>query len=230
MSAEGIQSVSSSVIIKINEQGTIPADAVVYLDGSSVTLARTGQIFEKVYSSSEVVTTTVNGYDVLHFSGDTGCLVTTHDVAVLPTGNADRCISLWAKPDKTTLMGLVSCGQNSNNNAWQFAINNDKLKIGGGHNAANEYVTGATGISPDEWRHCLINKIGFTEYLYINGELVGQFTYTRDTQAGKVVIGAGMDYSATTSYRFKGYITGIRIFDRSLDESEILALSQEFTF
>jgi hypothetical protein len=233
MSAEGLESKSMSLALKVVEQGTLPDDAILYLDGTSASSADTGQLFTK-NGSGEVVSTDYGDHKVLLFQGSPVCLVSNAVDDQLPLNNDDRCISLWAKPTNNSLQGLVSYGQNSSNKAWQFALeSNCRLKIGGSNYASNEYVSpesASADLAWNDWHHYLINKINGVEYLYIDNILVGSFNYARRTASGNYVIGAGQDYNLTTSYRFSGYMTGIRMFNRSLSEDEILALSQEYTF
>jgi hypothetical protein len=233
MSAEGLESKSTSLTLKAVEQGNLPDDAILYLDGTSASSAETGQLFTK-NGSGEVVSTDYGDYKVLLFQGSPVCLVSNSVDDQLPLNNDDRCISLWAKPTNNSLQGLVSYGQNSSNKAWQFALeSNCRLKIGGSNYASNEYVSpesASADLAWNDWHHYLINKVDGVEYLYIDNILVGSFNYSRRTASGNYVIGAGQDYNLTTSYRFSGYMTGIRMFNRSLSEDEILALSQEYTF
>lgn len=111
-----------------------------------------------------------------------------------------------------------------------FFLGGDELSIGGTARAAGRLVVtngdqvleGTTRVSPKTWQFVVLCRDATRVDLYLNGNPVPEASgiLPRTNGAGRILIGAGSDSTAT----FEGRIDEVAVFDRRLEESEIARL------
>ena len=89
---------------------------------------------------------------------------------------------------------------------------------GGGYNTI--LTTGNTPITPNEWQHIVVTWDGATIIVYRNGSSDGTQAFASQTKASDSPLLIGR-YSG---YYFNGKIDEVRIYDRALSPSEVMAL------
>ncbi|MFH1746402.1 MAG: LamG-like jellyroll fold domain-containing protein [Planctomycetota bacterium] len=90
--------------------------------------------------------------------------------------------------------------------------------------AGGNTITGMTELQPGCWYHAVVLYDGTAAYLYLDGELEGSLT----TSLPLVEVDLGIGWHAdTTGWNcFDGSVDEVRLYDRALGNSEILALAR----
>lgn len=86
-------------------------------------------------------------------------------------------------------------------------------------------VRGTTDTS--KWFHFAVTREGELCKVYINGALAASDSQSFEVSAYNRRIGS--HYEHKYAYPFKGYLAGMRIYNRVLNEDEIYNLASEFT-
>ncbi len=152
----------------------------------------------------------------------------------LPTG--ERTISLWFNANKVSNMpGLIGYGGSSSCNSYLQIINsgqNGKFEVQS-HCGANSLMHTYSQIPVNTWHHWLITTSQAGTVMYIDGAEVSRnsnfinntFVTDRELSIGSAVspYGSAPYTDASVGY-FSGSLDEIRIYNRSISESEIQAL------
>ena len=97
----------------------------------------------------------------------------------------------------------------------------------------NHPVFGTTTISNGVWYHVAATYDGSDWNLYLNGQLDGTVNVGREPRADSIQhfgVGTAFNSSGSASGRFQGIIDEVRVWDRALSQSEILAgINSEIT-
>lgn len=152
----------------------------------------------------------------------------------------DICLSIWiafiSNPSKwqgTDLFGLGP-GPNRGNIGFQLTIPNNSNALGvmiSGGQPGSEFKLDQDNSTITSWRHILLNchqnggwqNIPAYMDAFINGKFVQTFTYNRNN--GSVI---GMICGKTSKYEQDTVcLSSARIYNRLLDQGEIIALSKE---
>ncbi len=155
----------------------------------------------------------------LYFAGVADKVAIPAILAGLPTGDADRTIELWFKPDKVGIQSLLSWGVYANNKLSEIMLYTDNRIWFAGHtnNADSVDLIPTNGA----WNHLVITVEGIAVVFYLNNvsrskTLSGAINLntTADTD---LHIGARINNSTWA----KGWIDEVRIFDRILGATEV---------
>lgn len=144
------------------------------------------------------------------------------------SGNEPSTLSAWlnSKTDPDTLRVPYQCGveftgTRNNDTIRQIGVVSDNYLGGGWYgselgSSIKAYNTG--------WHNVVITYDYPTGKLYVDGVFQSSGTFYLNTTTGYLSIGA--DVNGDTP--FSGGIASCRVYDRALNEEEILALSKEF--
>jgi hypothetical protein len=101
-------------------------------------------------------------------------------------------------------------------NTWQFWTGD-----GGWKSVQGPAVT------PGEWQHIAGTYVDGTQKFYVNGEFVGETASVPNLNTSQeLLIGAGANERAAHDYLFKGMIDEVRVYDRALNEDEIITVME----
>lgn len=140
----------------------------------------------------------------------------------------NKTISLWVRP-----LSIFGSGSSINvalvedhngllygNSIASFANGSAHLTAGGNSSKFEQ-----TNIVPGMWYHLVIVRALNTSRYYINGKLVSSglttSTLTSNTGNSYMIIGAGR---TTSNQYFQGSIDEVRVYDRAVNECEVVAL------
>lgn len=194
---------------KLFEGFIIPEGYVLYIpfntkEGS----AATGQSLE-YYNEGSITATTDSGIPCTHFDG--GSIRVGY--GNLPSG--DLSISYWCKLTGTE-WGIIYTQPEINT-----GIENGKAGVG------NYTSWGLNGnVDSTQWFHFAVTRSGDFIKLYINGVLADSGTQSLYVSDSHARIGSHFNYN--DAYMFKGYLAGLRVYNRALTDDEVTNLSKEF--
>ncbi len=102
-------------------------------------------------------------------------------------------------------------------NTWQFWTG------GGGWKSVQ-----GPDVKLGEWDHLAGVYAGGNQKFFVNGELVGERNDAAVSvnTAQEFLIGAGANETANHNYRFRGMIDEVRVYDRALNEDEIITVME----
>lgn len=155
--------------------------------------------------------------------------VTTSD-AGLPINNETWTTSIWIKADNSSLptnTDVFGYGNGDINGGYNGMTFTGKNFINSGGFGNNLTYKNDDNIPLNKWNHILHTYDGTNCYIYINGILKksGKLTKNISLLGSNGLFIGGNHWSPD---RFSGYLAGARIYNRQLNETEILTLSQEF--
>ena len=235
---KGNKRVSLSAYIKTD--GIIPANTIKYKFRSGI---EDRKFYQKAgalsYNSAQATPTTghITGSSAILFNGNGsvggmeqyfGCAYIQQDAVI-----NDFTATVWIYADSTQTTGggmFVNYMSDSDNTGWFWEYNKASNIIRFYHWAtgANVSIGAPEGWYPDTWNHVSIVKSSSEGMkIYLNGILkttnstanaksdFGQSSYN------SMVIGASLPNG---SYRFKGYLEDLRLYNRPLTDSEILEI------
>ncbi len=84
----------------------------------------------------------------------------------------------------------------------------------------------AIGAVVEEWNHVAVSYAGGVARLYLDGTMVAMGPFTNSFDDGPVIIGADLD-DGMLGAQFRGDLDEIRIYRRTLSDTEIAALAAE---
>jgi hypothetical protein len=174
----------------------------------------------------------VNGYmsGAVTFDGADDKIQTTDGSSLVLSG--DYSTSVWIKPNATQKIwaGIYSKTNSSGSqNHWNLQFNNDSERdiiVYHGSGGGSPWDTGIDLADvADQWSNIIITRSGNTMTSYLNGVVsaVGNVTNNPMSGAGHLNIGAERTFS--NSYLYAGLIDELRIYDRTIDASEIANLA-----
>ena len=135
-----------------------------------------------------------------------------------PVGNSSYTIESWVKTSDNSYNNIMFWG-NANTNA----SNAIRLEPGGkirNYWWANDLVVDAPPVNDGNWHHIAATFDGTTRKIYMDGMLLGSDNPTgKNTAAGTTGFLGGSGYQDA----FKGTLDEVRVFNRALTQSEILA-------
>lgn len=141
----------------------------------------------------------------------------------IPTGNADRTVSLWTKssssPRNANLEGLFEWGLALPRQAFgistQFApLVYQAKSFGGGNDVSSGQV------ADGKWHHLVATYANSTISIYVDGVLRGSGVVPISTGFSTAKIGVGVE----GGNNFSGQLDDIRIYRRALSASEVAGL------
>jgi hypothetical protein len=152
----------------------------------------------------------------------TGDYVTASD-SEFPLGSSSRTISALVKWDGTTTRRtFIGYGSNSNTQAYGYRIGNTgtgEVEFIG-YNAGDG--TTLFTMAANVWTHLVSTYDGTNVRTYVNGSLVSTQTLSLNTVSSSGFrVGWGYDNNAAT---FPGYIDEVRVYNKTLNQSEILSI------
>ncbi|MDO8474223.1 MAG: LamG domain-containing protein [bacterium] len=107
--------------------------------------------------------------------------------------------------------------------ALGLASNNIAGKIGDGTNC---YLNSTSAVSTGAWNHLVMTGDGVTMKMYINGVQISQTKSCGSVASNTSILAIGARYSATQF--FTGSIDDVRIYNRALSATEVLALYESY--
>ena len=143
-----------------------------------------------------------------------------------PMGSEVRTAAMWIKTTQTGEKYFFCYGKDDTQyQRWSIGISN-------GHNLVefnNASVHSEKIVNDGLWHHIAASYDGTNMNIYVDGakeSLSGDINVTFDTKSsGKVLIGDNSDTSVPAgSYRFKGSIDEVSVFNKALSADEILEL------
>lgn len=136
-------------------------------------------------------------------------------------------IAVWVQLgalDDGAVMSKMLDGANSNRNSWQFEFSDTGEPAFTTANEADHDVDFADAqIELDTWVHLAGTWDGQSKRFYLDGVLEYELPYQIDFDGSDFIIGAD-ENSGSTALSFTGRIDEVRIYDRALDEAEIIDL------
>jgi len=160
--------------------------------------------------------------------------VSVSDADVLDIGTGDFAISVWFKrlADTATDLRVLAKGASDSISGYSLYGNDTAITAAVAYNGTVVTST-ADHSGVGKWTHVVVNvKRNDNMYLYVNGSLAdsdgisGLGTYdlnnSLDLDIGRKVSGGGSKY-------WKGLIDDVRIYKRTLSESEISYLATSFS-
>lgn len=164
-----------------------------------------------------------------------GCYF-SFDNTFAPLGSADRTVSFWHNSNydsqEHSTGQIFAYGQPSNSKTFNFAVNYSDQKAYHERNSIGAGIFGIdlqipNGHAFNTWEHVVCVVKDKVLYMYLNGYLKGTLDVASiDTQSGDFNIGM-FRAQTTTNYRYQGYVSDFRVYDRALDDEEIKLLASE---
>jgi hypothetical protein len=160
---------------------------------------------------------------------------------VTPLGNnmQSLTISLWFKckqklnfPLSSNKFNIIGFSDDDNNvsdaiGAWDFVGNANNVKLNGvTYNGMCNWVNVMLSTLDTTWYHIVYMRNKNSISLYLNGILQGSISYTGNYQINTDLI-IGKLWKIWDGNYFNGSIDDIRIYNRVLSETEVLALYNE---
>ena len=147
------------------------------------------------------------------------------DIDGMPQGSSPRSIAVYFYiEDFNGDTGIVAtCGGGAENTLYDICLDSrNRLSI----QAWSNDVTYSFVPERNKFYHCVITlENDGTEKLYINGELIETKDHSGLGSSGRE-LWVGSQYG---DYRFNGYISSVRIYNRALSLDEIALLAGEFS-
>ena len=135
------------------------------------------------------------------------------------TDQNNMTVSFWAKkpiPDYGAIIG------NSNN--FQLKLENDVFTV-----VVNKEERNITGIDTPVWHHYAVTRSGNDWTFYVDGVKLAIKTINDRIVVERNYMRIGNHGYSSTYGRLHAYLTSLRIYYATLNESEIMALAKEFT-
>lgn len=192
----------------------IPSEGLIFYAplAQAESFAATGQQLDV---SGSITYREVNGVPCALFNSSR---IDTHNNIGI-SGNASVTLSAWLKTDSGhTTTSAVNIG--SNNSFSMFAIGEDQGKA---------FVTGyaadyTSNISiTDRLHHVAATYDKSSITLYVDGVLIHSYSANLNISQSTLCIG-----SSHGSFKYNGYISSVRVYNRALTAKEIHGLSKEF--
>ena len=227
--------ISSSNIISAgkfhkNESAEIPSSGLLLhasLEQDSET-AETGQTFTK---SGNVTFETVQGMKCAYFDGNSYWQVPFESDL---TGNTAKAVSLWMWGTKNITENIQTWafGVGYWSKSQAFGVGQATSSIYSNRIYATMYGGDCVPVSPlatSDFHHIVFQyNLSKTE-LFADGVKVSEINYSSANTSSSYPITIGWNgMSLTYNKRFTGYISGVRVYNRALSETEIQNLSNEW--
>ena len=196
---------------KFDNNSAIGESATAATDSSSY--GNNGNIIGASYGAGKVGS-------ALSFNG-TSSYVDCGNGSSLNPGNAVT-IEAWIYPNSTATQDIVNKRGNWNTlDGYSFFVSAGSLYFEYGNGSSYIQDDSNGGISTNAWQHVAVTLSGSTVNYYINGKLHG-------TTAGPAGIaantrGLAIGASLARDYYFNGMIDEVKIYNRALSASDILA-------
>lgn len=214
-----------------NESAEIPSSGLLLhasLEQDSET-AETGQTFTK---RGNVTFETVQGMKCAYFDGNSYWQVPFESELA---GNTAKAVSLWMWGTKNTANGswqeaaVVAFGY------WNYdlAFAIEHLSSSTVSNRIHGEIYGGGDITTydnsaiEDFHHVVFQYDTEKTQLFIDGQLFGTATYSSLNTATSEPITIGWN-AMSADIKFTGYISGVRVYNRALSETEIQNLSNEW--
>ena len=205
----------------------IPADSLVgYWPFNNNAIDESGNGNDGVNTGAEIVPDRFgNDSSAYYFNSNDYILVSSDN---FPNSlNQQYTFSVWCKPDSSVWTGgwrtLMFLGQNSSNAGTQLEYQHpavDQYRLFHG-TYGNGLDSTKNGNIFNEWNHIVATYDGSIRKTYLNGELFGYDSYSSLNITNMTLQIGRREHS------FLGFIDDIRIYNRSLNDSEITALYKE---
>ena len=206
-------------------KSVIPTGGLVFyasFNGDTPATAETGQA---ISTAGTVTYTSVNNIPCASLSSSS--YLYGSDTTALPTGQNVRTISAWFKlnsyndADGST---IFCYGTNANNSRYTIGVQSSTIFIA----AYNNTAVLQTSFSLNTWYHIIVYYTGSTEFMYINGALLGSVSHV-GLNTGSAGWCIGAQWGEFNYGRLAGYISAVRVYNRILTSEEITSLAAEFT-
>ena len=142
----------------------------------------------------------------------------------LPTGNEDRTLSVWVKPDAFTTVESFIAGYGSfgtSGGTYQLGTSNTQLFFSQWGNAAF-----GPELEADQWYNVAVTNVGNAVTLYVNGVEVATGTMTINTPAGTDFL-VGARPPVNIPGLLSGEVDEIQVYDHALTPQEIQSIYQQ---
>lgn len=163
---------------------------------------------------------------------DTGSLysgrgVTIPSNLVNELSGKDYSFCAWVKVNGSHVHyeGAIISSGNWNNSCWAFGLNQDNTAInpaGSWYNTS--YVSYAFEVG--KWYHIVSVQKSGTNYVYVNGSLVGSVGHSPISQSDASDTCIGRETYAGGYFGFNGYINDVRIYNHALSVKEVKEISK----
>lgn len=214
---------SSDALVKISSMWNgIPSENLVfYLPLTETTIADIGP---ELTSNGTITHTNMDGIPCAYFNGSAYLYAPS---VSMPTGASPRTLSLWFKykntPGTATSDTALFAGWGTTSSLGRFDayVEAQKLYVIYSNGALDSDIK----IQDTNWHHILMQNNGTTSEIYYDGQLAASESKTLDTKNNYLYIGA----RENGEFKFDGYLAGIRIYNRIMNDNEIAKLASEFT-
>ncbi len=215
---------SADALIKVSSMHGIDSSMIFHARLASLT--DTADTWQKLTYIGSPQVSTVDGIACLRFSSGQG-IQTSEKIGI--SGKAPRTISIWALPenDVPDYPTAVFWGNDNANGSTRVLFgpkkngDNMRLMFGGWNNDADFSSNIPVG---NKLHHCALVYNGEKMLLYIDGQSSSNNSVSGlNTTDSKLSIGYA---SVVSGYSFIGYIADVKVYDRALEEAEILELFQ----
>jgi hypothetical protein len=170
-----------------------------------------------------VADTGAGGVRALDFDG-----ANDHVIAGLPVSAFPFSMSCWVKYTSTASQGFVGISSSSNNLIYhllQAASNSAGTSSSLNARSASvgsDYITGSTVTNNGAWHNIVgIWTSATSRSLYIDGSLAGTSSVSRPFEAGLNQVTIGILRTVSPTWYFNGRMDDIRIWDQSLDATDV---------
>ena len=142
--------------------------------------------------------------------------------------SADYTTSVWINPNpvqKTWAGIFTKTNATGSLNHWNLQFNNEadrKVVIYHGNSSWDTGIRLADVAG--SWHHIAIVRSGTNMTSYLDGSVVRSQTFSSNPVAASGHLNIGADRTATTAYLYTGQIDDLRVYERALTLSEVLAL------
>ena len=163
---------------------------------------------------------------------DTGSLYSGRGVdipsnLVSELSDKDYSFAAWVKPNGNHVHyeGAIISSGNWNNKCWAFGLNSSNTAINpAGNWYNNAYVSYTFTIG--QWYHIVSVQKNGTNYVYVNGSLVGTVSHSPISQSDASDTCIGRETYASGYFGFNGCINDVRIYDHALSAKEVKEISK----
>lgn len=163
---------------------------------------------------------------------DTGSLYSGRGVdipsnLVSELSEKDYSFAAWVKPNGNHVHyeGAIISSGNWNSSCWAFGLNSSNTAInpaGNWYNTAYVSYTFTIG----QWYHIVSVQKNGTNYVYVNGALVGTVSHGAISQSDASDTCIGRETYAGGYFGFNGCINDVRIYDHALSAKEVKEISK----
>lgn len=139
----------------------------------------------------------------------------------------DYSFCAWVKPNGNHVHyeGAIISSGNWNNSCWAFGLNSNNTAINPAGNWYNtSYVSYAFTVG--QWYHIVSVQKNGTNYVYVNGSLVGTVSHSPISQSDASNTCIGRETYAGGYFGFNGCINDVRIYDHALSVKEVKEISK----